>query len=82
MAIETLQLRVRQITNEAEGINTFELVDPSGRELPEFSAGSHIDIHIPFHEPVPSIEALPGTKGAGTPAIRDDTEKMPRSFYQ
>jgi ferredoxin-NADP reductase len=47
MAIETLQLRVRQITNEAEGINTFELVDPSGRELPEFSAGSHIDIHIP-----------------------------------
>ena len=47
MAIETLQLLVRQITNEAEGINTFELVDPNGQELPEFTAGSHIDIHIP-----------------------------------
>ena len=47
MAIETLQLRVRQITNEAEGINTFEFVDPDGKELPKFTAGSHIDVHIP-----------------------------------
>lgn len=47
MAIETMRLRVRQITNEAEGINTFEFVDPDGKDLPEFAAGSHIDVHIP-----------------------------------
>lgn len=47
MAIETLALRTRQITNEASGINTFEFVDPQGRELPQFAAGSHIDVHIP-----------------------------------
>lgn len=42
-----LELRVRSITNEAIGINTYELVDPAGGELPPFIAGSHIDIHIP-----------------------------------
>ena len=47
MAVETMQLRVHQITNEAEGINTFEFVDPDGKDLPEFAAGSHIDVHIP-----------------------------------
>ena len=47
MAVETMQLRVRQITNEAEGINTFEFVDPDGKDLPKFAAGSHIDVHIP-----------------------------------
>ena len=47
MAIETMELRVRRITNEAEGINTFEFVDPNGNDLPEFTAGSHVDVHIP-----------------------------------
>jgi vanillate O-demethylase ferredoxin subunit len=42
-----LELRVRSITNEAAGINAYELVDPAGDDLPEFSAGSHIDVHIP-----------------------------------
>jgi ferredoxin-NADP reductase len=47
MAIETLELRVRQITNEAVDINTFEFVDPTGADLPPFTAGSHIDVHVP-----------------------------------
>jgi ferredoxin-NADP reductase len=42
-----LNLRVRSITNEAVGINSYELVDPVGRELPSFTAGSHIDVHVP-----------------------------------
>lgn len=42
-----LELRVRSITCEAVGINTYELVDPSGGELPPFSAGAHVDVHIP-----------------------------------
>jgi vanillate O-demethylase ferredoxin subunit len=42
-----LELRVRSITNEAAGINTYELVDPAGGDLPPFTAGCHIDVHIP-----------------------------------
>ena len=42
-----LTLRVRSITHEAEGILSFELVDPKGGELPVFDAGAHIDVHVP-----------------------------------
>jgi ferredoxin-NADP reductase len=42
-----LELRVRSIVNEAIGVNAYELVAPDGELLPAFSAGSHIDVHIP-----------------------------------
>lgn len=42
-----LTLCVRSITYEAEGIRSFELVDPKGAELPAFDAGAHIDVHVP-----------------------------------
>jgi ferredoxin-NADP reductase len=42
-----LSLLVRQIRFEAVGINSYELVDPAGAELPPFSAGAHIDVHLP-----------------------------------
>jgi ferredoxin-NADP reductase len=42
-----LSLLVRQIRFEANGINSYELVHPQGEELPPFSAGAHIDIHLP-----------------------------------
>jgi ferredoxin-NADP reductase len=44
--IETLGLQIRQIRYEAIGINSYELVDPEGGELPAVVAGSHIDIHL------------------------------------
>jgi ferredoxin-NADP reductase len=44
---ETLELMVRQIRCEAEGVNSYELVNPYGRPLPEVSAGAHIDLHLP-----------------------------------
>ncbi|MGH6720460.1 MAG: PDR/VanB family oxidoreductase [Alphaproteobacteria bacterium] len=43
----TLTLKVAAITREADGIITFELVDPAGRPLPRFTAGAHVDVHIP-----------------------------------
>lgn len=44
---ETSQVRVRAITYEAEGILGFELVPmPPLKELPAFTAGSHIDLHL------------------------------------
>ncbi|MEN3275969.1 MAG: hypothetical protein V7631_1759 [Massilia sp.] len=42
-----LSLLVRQIRFEANGINSYELVDPAGEVLPPFTAGAHIDIHLP-----------------------------------
>lgn len=43
----TLSLLVRQIRFEATGINSYELVDPDGGELPPFEAGAHLDVHLP-----------------------------------
>jgi len=41
-----LALRVRQVTYQAEGINSYELVHPNGDQLPEFTAGAHIDVYL------------------------------------
>ncbi len=42
----TLSLLIRQIRYEAAGINSYELVHPLGDDLPAFTAGAHLDIHI------------------------------------
>jgi vanillate O-demethylase ferredoxin subunit len=39
-------VRVHRIAVEAQDICSFELVDAGGRELPSFSAGSHVDVHL------------------------------------
>jgi vanillate O-demethylase ferredoxin subunit len=43
----TLSLLVRQVRYEGVGIQSYELVDPQGGELPPFEAGAHVDIHLP-----------------------------------
>ena len=42
----TLNVLVRQIRFEGKGINSYELTDPDGAELPPFTSGAHIDIHL------------------------------------
>ncbi len=42
-----LQVKVLSRQEEAEGIASFELVRADGGALPPFSAGSHIDVHLP-----------------------------------
>lgn len=42
----TLELFVRQIRYEGRNIQSYELVDPEGAELPSFTAGAHIDVHL------------------------------------
>jgi vanillate O-demethylase ferredoxin subunit len=42
----TLDVRVKQIRYEGKGINSYELTSPSGKQLPPFDAGAHIDIHL------------------------------------
>lgn len=44
---ETLQVRVVGKKVEAEDITSFDLARPDGAPLPAFSAGSHIDVHLP-----------------------------------
>lgn len=46
-AAATLEVVVRRVTLEAKGIHSYELVDPQRRDLPPFTAGAHIDIHLP-----------------------------------
>jgi ferredoxin-NADP reductase len=46
-ASDTMRLRVAGIAREALGINSYELVDPAGGELPPFTAGAHIDVYLP-----------------------------------
>jgi ferredoxin-NADP reductase len=41
------RLRVQSATWEADGIHSYELRDPEGAQLAPFTAGSHIDLHLP-----------------------------------
>jgi len=41
-----LKLKVNKIITEAKDINSFEFVHPDGSDLPPFTAGAHIDVHI------------------------------------
>src|SRR5581483_4995366 len=46
--IETrLVLRVHTIQYEADGINSYDFRPVDGAELPAFTAGAHIDLHLP-----------------------------------
>ena len=47
MNVSDLQVRVARKATEAMDISTFELVNVDDRPLPAFSAGSHIDVHLP-----------------------------------
>ncbi len=47
MKESTLNVRVVRKSTEALDICSLELVDVSGKQLPPFSAGSHVDVHLP-----------------------------------
>jgi tetrachlorobenzoquinone reductase len=47
MADGMMQVRVKRISFEAETIHSYELVAPGGGDLPAFTAGCHIDLHLP-----------------------------------
>lgn len=44
---ETIPVRVRTLTWEAEGVLSVELVRTDGGALPAFEAGAHVDLHLP-----------------------------------
>jgi vanillate O-demethylase ferredoxin subunit len=47
MSTTHLNLRIRAIAQEADGIHSFELVEQGGAALPPFDAGAHIVLHLP-----------------------------------
>lgn len=42
-----LKVRIRNLHEAAEAVRSYELVALDGGELPAFSAGAHIDLHLP-----------------------------------
>jgi vanillate O-demethylase ferredoxin subunit len=42
-----IEIRVHATRFEANGVLSFDLRPPDGTELPAFTAGSHIDLHLP-----------------------------------
>src|SRR5688500_11414437 len=47
MSGPTLEVRVKSVTFEAERINSYELRPLAGAALPPFTAGAHVDAHLP-----------------------------------
>jgi vanillate monooxygenase ferredoxin subunit len=47
MLDRTLTVRVTRITRQTPEILAFELAHPQGRALPAYSAGAHLDVHMP-----------------------------------
>ena len=45
--MSTFAVRVARKTREAEGICSYELVRADGAPLPSFTAGAHVDVHLP-----------------------------------
>ena len=46
MTEDTIEVRVKRISYEADRINSYELVSPAGGDLIPFTAGGHIDLHL------------------------------------
>ena len=47
MSDSLTRVRVKRISFEADSINSYELISPDGGDLAPFTAGSHIDLHLP-----------------------------------
>ena len=43
---DATRLQVRQVTHQGENINSYELVNADGDDLPVFEAGAHIDFYF------------------------------------
>ena len=47
LATEPLELRLTAVVYGGEGTNLYELRRPEGGNLPPFTAGAHVDLHLP-----------------------------------
>ena len=42
-----MELRVRHVKWEADGVLSLTFVDPTGADLPEWSPGAHLEVELP-----------------------------------
>lgn len=49
MSENALQLTVRRMTWEADGVLSVELTHPDGKPLPAWTPGAHLDVHVGGH---------------------------------
>jgi ferredoxin-NADP reductase len=47
VAEAVMELRVRHVKWEAEGVHSLTFVDPAGKELPPWTPGAHLEIELP-----------------------------------
>lgn len=75
MSTPPVRLRLRQIRLEAEGIASYEFVSASDAPLPPFTAGAHIDLHLP-QDMVRSYSLVnaPSDAGRYVVAVQRDSE--------
>ncbi|MFM9924551.1 PDR/VanB family oxidoreductase [Variovorax sp. H27-G14] len=77
-----IALRLRQIRLEADGIASYEFVSADDAALPAFTAGSHIDLHLP-HGMVRSYSLVnaPSDGGRYVVAVQHDTQGQGSSAW-
>lgn len=46
IGLPLLRLRIARVASETPDIRLVEFVDPSGADLPPFTAGAHVDLHL------------------------------------
>jgi ferredoxin-NADP reductase len=46
MGLPLLRLRAARVASETPDIRLVEFIDPSGADLPPFTAGAHVDLHL------------------------------------
>lgn len=70
-----IDLRLKQIRLEADGIASYEFVPTADQTLPAFSAGSHIDLHL-AHDMVRSYSLVnaPADRSRYVIAVQRDSE--------
>ncbi len=82
MAETTFELRVHAITYEADGILSFDLRAPDGGELPPFTAGAHLDVHVgPDMERSYSLTNLQGERHRYVIAVGRDANSRGGSKF-
>lgn len=77
-----IQLKLRQVRLEAEGICSYEFVAVEGKKLPPFDAGAHIDLHLPnSHIRSYSLANAPDDQGRYLVAVQRESTGRGGSVY-
>ncbi|POX57180.1 oxidoreductase [Streptomyces sp. Ru71] len=69
---QELELLVRRMTWEADGVLSVDLADPAGKPLPSWTPGAHLDLHVGGHVRQYSLCGDPEDLGVYRVAVLDE----------